>query len=77
MPKQLIPVRLEPETVEQLDQIVAVSVGERSDHLRKAIEEYIARYSQEINPDPIIDSLASRYVMPDDDGDPYPAYLIE
>lgn len=45
MPKQLIPVRLEPETVEQLDQIVAASVGERSDHLRQAVSEYIARHS--------------------------------
>lgn len=44
MPKQLIPVRLEPETVEQLDQIVAASVGERSDHLRQAVSEYIARH---------------------------------
>jgi metal-responsive CopG/Arc/MetJ family transcriptional regulator len=76
MPKQLVPVRIEPETLSQLDRIVAISVGERSDHLRKAIEEYIARYSQEIKPDPILDSLASRYI-PEDDGDPYPAYLIE
>ena len=49
MPKQLVPVRLDPEVLEQLDQIVAQSVGERSDHLRAAVAQYIARH-QDLSP---------------------------
>lgn len=44
MPKQLVPVRLDSEVLEQLDKIVAQSVGERSDHLREAVAQYIARH---------------------------------
>jgi metal-responsive CopG/Arc/MetJ family transcriptional regulator len=42
--KQLVPVRLDPDVLEQLDRIVAESVGERSDHLRAAVAQYIARH---------------------------------
>lgn len=44
MPKVLTPVRLDPEKLEQLDEIVRRTAGERSDHLRKAVEEYIERH---------------------------------
>jgi metal-responsive CopG/Arc/MetJ family transcriptional regulator len=46
MPKVLIPVRLDPEMAARLDEIVASSVGDRSDHLRRAVSEYIFRNSQ-------------------------------
>lgn len=46
MPKILIPVRLDPEIAAELDAIVASSVGDRSDHLRRAVSEYIARNRQ-------------------------------
>ena len=36
-------VRTTPDTLRDLDAIVVNSVGDRSDHLRKALEEYIER----------------------------------
>ncbi len=44
MPKILIPVRLDPDIAAKLDEIVVSGVGDRSDHLRQAVSEYIARY---------------------------------
>jgi predicted transcriptional regulator len=76
MKTQQISIRLTAEQLQSIDQIAMKTVGERSDHIRKALDLYIEQY-QEVKPDPILDSLASRYTMPDDDGDPYPAYLIE
>ena len=36
--------RVEDETIEKLDEIVAASIGDRSDHIRKALDEYIRRH---------------------------------
>lgn len=44
MPKILIPVRLDPDIAAKLDEIVVSGVGDRSDHLRQAVSEYIARH---------------------------------
>lgn len=41
---QTIKARVSPDTIVQLDGIVATSVGDRSDHIRQAIVEYIARH---------------------------------
>ena len=35
--------RVEDETAAKLDEIVATSAGDRSDHIRQALAEYIAR----------------------------------
>lgn len=36
--------RVEDETIVKLDEIVAASIGDRSDHIRKALDEYIRRH---------------------------------
>lgn len=46
MPKILIPVRLDPDIAAKLDEIVVSGVGDRSDHLRQAVSEYIARHGR-------------------------------
>jgi metal-responsive CopG/Arc/MetJ family transcriptional regulator len=45
MAKILIPVRLDPDIAAKLDEIVVRGVGDRSDHLRQAVSEYIARHN--------------------------------
>lgn len=40
--------RVNPEIVERLDKVVERSTGDRSDHIRQALAEYIARH--EITP---------------------------
>lgn len=46
MAKILTPVRLDQDKLEALDKIVKQSAGERSDHLRRAVEEYIERHGE-------------------------------
>lgn len=40
---QNIKARVTPELIERLDRIVARSTGDRSDHIRMAIVEYVER----------------------------------
>lgn len=51
MKSETIRARVTPEIVEQLDEIVEQSVGDRSDHIRQAIAEYIKRHSPATNQD--------------------------
>ena len=39
--KAMIWARVEDETIQALDEIVAVGPGDRSDHIRQAVETYI------------------------------------
>lgn len=75
MKTEQISIRLTAAQLQAIDDIATRTVGERSDHIRKALELYIEQNSQA--PQTVLDSLASRYTMPEDDGDPCPAYLIE
>lgn len=61
--------RVQPQMAEELDRIVDSSIGDRADHIRRALEEYISRHTPK--PDPVLDALADRFL--DCDPDPYPA----
>lgn len=44
MKTAIIRARVTPETIQQLDTIVEQSLGDRSDHIRQAVTEYIWRH---------------------------------
>lgn len=41
---QTIKARVTPDLIEQLDRIVAAGIGDRSDHIRQALAEYVQRH---------------------------------
>lgn len=41
---QTIKARVTPDLVERLDRIVATGIGDRSDHIRQALVEYVERH---------------------------------
>lgn len=51
-----IKARITPEVLRQLDTIVAASTGDRSDHIRAAIAEYITRHEPAPQPAPDADA---------------------
>lgn len=46
-----IKARVTPEIVDRLDKVVERSTGDRSDHIRQALAEYIARHETPTNED--------------------------
>lgn len=54
-----IKARVTPDTLERLDRIVEATVGDRSDHIRRAIDDYIAAH------EPAATSLAPTNVFVD------------
>lgn len=43
---QTIKARVTPDLIERLDRIVAAGIGDRSDHIRQAIVEFVERREQ-------------------------------
>jgi len=41
---QTIKARVTPDLIERLDRIVAAGIGDRSDHIRQALVEYVERH---------------------------------
>jgi metal-responsive CopG/Arc/MetJ family transcriptional regulator len=91
MKTEQISIRLTAVQLQAIDDIASKTIGERSDHIRKALDQYIGRYGQVDLPDTendddddfVVDEEQQRKThemllnYSDDDGDPYPAYLIE
>lgn len=46
--------RVVPEIVQQLDAIVDANTGDRSDHIRQALIEYIARHPQALQAEQLV-----------------------
>ena len=44
MAKVMLWARVEEDTIARLDEVVAANAGDRSDHIRKALDEYIRRH---------------------------------
>jgi predicted transcriptional regulator len=42
----VVKARVDAAMLVALDEVVAASVGDRSDHVRKAVEEYVRRYGR-------------------------------